>query len=43
VANRTAEPFAIDKIRPEASVNRGLRNEPAARSVSFARRRFIGT
>lgn len=41
VANRTvtAEPFVIEKIRPAATVNRGQRNEPAARSVSLASRR----
>jgi hypothetical protein len=45
VANRTAttEPFTIDKIRPDASVDRAPRNEPAARSVSFANRRIAGT
>ena len=44
VANRTvtAEPFTIDKIRPDISANRGLRNEPAARSASFANRRIAG-
>jgi hypothetical protein len=42
-ANRTvtAEPFTIE-IRPDASANRGLRNEPAARSVSLASRRTAG-
>lgn len=42
VANRTvtAEPFTIDKIRPDA--NRAQRNEPAARSVS-AGRRIVGS
>ena len=45
VANRTvtAEPFTIDKIRPDATTNRGLRNEPAARSVGLANRRVAGT
>jgi hypothetical protein len=45
VANRTVtdEPFTIDKIRPDPSVNRGLRNEPGARSVSLANRRAAGS
>jgi hypothetical protein len=45
VANRTvsAEPFTIDRIRPDASANRGLRNEPAGRSARFASRRTAGT
>ena len=41
VANRTvtAEPFTIDRIRPDANANRGQRDEPpAARSTSFGRR-----
>lgn len=44
VANRTvgAEPFTIDKIRPDTSANRGLRNEPSARSVSLANRHIGG-
>lgn len=44
-ANRTvtAEPFIIDKIRPDTAPNRGPRNEPSARSVSVANRRIGGT
>jgi hypothetical protein len=40
VANRTvtAEPFVIDKIRPDASANRVPRNEPMGRSAGFGRR-----
>jgi hypothetical protein len=40
VANRTAsaEPFTVDKIRPDTAVTRTQRNEPAARSVSLANR-----
>lgn len=43
-ANRivTVEPFTIDKIRPDATANRGPRNEPAARSVNLAGRRTAG-
>jgi uncharacterized membrane protein YphA (DoxX/SURF4 family) len=38
IANRTvtAEPFTIDRIRPDA--NRAQRNEPSARSLSASRR-----
>jgi hypothetical protein len=41
VANKTvtAEPFAVDKIRPAAAVTRGPRNEPSSRSVILASRR----
>jgi len=38
----TAEPFTIDKNRPDANADRGLRNEPAARSAGLARRRIAG-
>jgi hypothetical protein len=40
VANRpvTAEPFTIDRIRPDPSADRGLRREPGGRSASVASR-----
>jgi hypothetical protein len=41
-AARSAEPFTVDKIGPEASTNRGPRNATAERSASLVNRRAAG-
>lgn len=45
VANRTmsAEPFTIDRIRPDANADHGPRGEPATRRVRLVNRRIAGT